>query len=103
MIYRFPDIQKAVNIIIYKGVARVIDEDYNELETKVNSNQLNSDLLVTVNSVIFEEIAANLRNKTATIFTGDMVVTGKGMSSSLELKAFMDNFEDSATEDKAPF
>lgn len=97
VIYRFPDLEKAVKIIINKGISRVVDEDYHELETKVDS-----DLLVTVNSQIFEEIAANLRNKTTTILTGDMIVTGKGISSSLILKKFMDYFEDSKMEDKVP-
>lgn len=93
VIYRFPDLQQAVKIIVYKGISRVVDEDYNET---------NSDLIVTVNSYVFEEIASNLRNKTATILTGDMIVTGKGVSSSLVLKTFMDYFEDSSMEDKAP-
>lgn len=103
VIYRFPDIQQAVKIIIFKGISHVIDEDYNELELKTNNNEVNYvDLVVTVNSYVFEEIAANLRNKTTTILSGDMIVTGKGLSSSLVLKTFMDYFEDSSMEDKAP-
>jgi hypothetical protein len=102
--YRFPDIQRAVTILISRGVAHVEEISYSAVasETPTLPLPMEVELLVTVNAAVFEGIAANERNKTGAILTGDMVVTGKGLSSSLALKSFMDYFEDSAMDFKAP-
>ena len=57
---------------------------------------------MTVTAAVFEAIAANERNKTAAILTGEMLVTGKGLSSALALKSFMNFFEDSSMDLKTP-
>jgi putative sterol carrier protein len=96
--YRFPDLQRAVSILVSRGVAHVEEVPF----SSVNPNNSDSDLVVTVDASVFEGIAANERNKTTAVLTGEMAVTGKGLSSSLALKSFMNYFEDSTMEFKVP-
>lgn len=97
MVYLFSDIKKAVYIAIDRGVAS--SEDIEFLDSVEDVLQIHgADLVVTVTAAVFEEIAARLRNKSASVLSGDMRVEGKGITSSIALKKFMNYFEDSAAE-----
>ena len=101
MVYLFTDIKKAVYIAIDRGIASSDDVEYSD-SVEDNLKQNGADLVVTVLASVFEEIAARLRNKSASVISGDMRVEGRGLTSSIALKKFMDHFEDSAAEFKAP-
>jgi hypothetical protein len=101
VVYLFPDAKKAVYIAIDRGVARSDDIDYED-SFEVAVQKHGADLVVTVNASVFEELAARLRNKSASVLSGDMRIEGKGLTSSIALKKFMGHFEDSATEFIAP-
>ena len=88
VMYSFSDIERAVVIEIRRGVALVYD-------VPLDTPQAEIDLTVSVLSSVFIEIACKSRNKTTAIINGDMKVVGRGMTSSLALKKFMDYFDDS--------
>jgi hypothetical protein len=101
--YRFPDIQRAVSILVSRGVAHVEEVPFSSVDPNGSSSSgSGADLVVTVDAAVFEGIAANDRNKTAAVLTGEMAVAGRGLSSSLLLKSFMEYFEDSTMDFKAP-
>jgi alkyl sulfatase BDS1-like metallo-beta-lactamase superfamily hydrolase len=89
LLYKFPDIKRSVLLSINCGIARAEEVIY-------DSNDVCPDLVVTVTSTIFVDIAAKTRNKTAAVLAGEMVVEGKGIMSSIALKTFMDYFDDSS-------
>lgn len=92
--------RRAVAISIRRGVADSIEVPFfDSFEGHIRDG---AEVVATVSSTTFVEIAAMLRNKTGAIISGDMVVEGKGALSSLALKNFMDNFDDSATPFQAP-
>ena len=98
--YQFPDIQKAVAISIRRGVAGSVEVPFSSsFQTHLSEG---AEVVASVASTHFVEIAAMRRNKMASVLNGDMTVEGKGAMSSLVLKKFMDNFDDSATPFQAP-
>lgn len=100
IVYQFPDIQKAVAISIRRGVAGSVEVPYSSsFQTHLSEG---AEVVASVASTHFVEIAAMRRNKMASVLNGDMTVEGKGAMSSLVLKKFMDNFDDSATPFQAP-
>ena len=87
VLYIFPDLSRAVVIEVRRGIALTYD-------VPMDTNRDAMFLVVTVQSSVFVDIACMSRNKTAAIISGDMQVEGKGMTSSLALKTFMDYFDD---------
>lgn len=53
------------------------------------------DLIVTVDSSVFVEIARKVKNKTSAVLNGEMKSVGRGVTSAVALKKFMDLFDDS--------
>ena len=105
VVYRFSDTQTAVEITIDRGIARANEVpfvDNDEAKCTAAGRPYTVNLDVTVDESKFLEIASNLRNKTAAIVQGDMVVTGAGISSSIALKKFMACFDDPAVPIEVP-
>jgi hypothetical protein len=100
IVYQFPDIQRAVAISIRRGVADSVEVPF--FDSFEGHTRDGAEVVATVTSTTFVEIAAMLRNKTGAVMSGDMKVEGKGALSSIALKKFMDNFDDSATPFQAP-
>ena len=53
------------------------------------------DLIVTVDSSVFVEIARKVKNKTTAVLNGEMRSVGLGVTSAVALKRIMDLFDDS--------
>lgn len=52
-------------------------------------------MTVKVDSAVFVDIARKAKNKTTAVLNGEMVAVGRGITSSIALKKFMDLFDDS--------
>jgi alkyl sulfatase BDS1-like metallo-beta-lactamase superfamily hydrolase len=107
VLYRFPDLRRALGIEVSRGVARTYDCSASiyasdEAATTPAFTVEDFDIVVTVDSNIFLEVAAKDRSSAGAILSGDMQVTGKGLTSSMTLKKFMDYFEDSASSTVVP-
>lgn len=100
IVYQFPDIRRAVAVSIRRGVAEALEVSFHECSAP--HLEEGAEVVATVAAEQFVEIAALLRNKTAAVLSGAMVVEGQGAMSSIVLKKFMDCFEDSATQFHAP-
>ncbi len=96
VLYVFPDISRAIVIEVRRGIALTYD-------VPMDVKRDDMFLIVTVKSSVFVDIACKSRNKTAAVMNGEMQVEGKGMTSSLALKTFMDYFDDPDVEVIAPF
>ena len=90
--YTFPDIKRSVIIEVRRGVARAFDT-----ATFLNADERadDTDMAVTVDSCVFVEIARKAKNKTTAVLNGEMTAVGRGVTSSIALKKFMDLFDDS--------
>lgn len=95
--YRFPDLQRAVRLAVRRGVAEAV-----EVPFAASADRTMPDLVVTVASAVFVDVACKLRSSAAAVLTGEMVVVGRGLTSSLALKQFMDFFDDSSVKFVAP-
>jgi alkyl sulfatase BDS1-like metallo-beta-lactamase superfamily hydrolase len=76
--FEFPDVNKTYSIHIRRGVA--------EVQPFAMSNPHNT---VTMDSVVFKEIVADLRNPLTAVASGDMQITG----SKMDLASFMQLFD----------
>lgn len=90
--YTFPDITRSVIIEVRRGVARAYDT---QTFLSAEERDEDTDMAVTVDSSVFVQIAREGKNKTTAVLNGEMTAVGRGVTSSIALKKFMDLFDDS--------